>query len=234
MMIFLYLGMLVVPGPSALVVVQGLRELVARPVALLSAWLGSVAVFYLLWFGNTAAGQSYYNLPALAPICALFGLGMASILARLRWSSRAWAIGAAVLVVACAVPGWFYLFRQDRTILAATRWVREHTEPDALILCHAAHRADMQDYGPNAVFAYLSHRRTFIWSSHLAPSFRDEMLARSRYAVVTVPQDEGKMMTRIRKLRGLSTPQPPSMDWLLERGYWPLAEGTGFVVFRRQ
>lgn len=231
LMIAMYLGAFVAPGPMILAVVQGVRGLIARPVFLLVAWLGATAFFYVLWFGGTAAVQSYYNLPALAPICALFGIGLASLLAQ---RSRNLGIIAAVLVVACAVPGWVYLFRQDRTILAAAQWAREHTDPGTLILVHAAHRGDMADYGANAVFPFYAQRPTFIWANSMPAPMREEALARSRYAVVTMPLPEGKIATAIRKLRGMPNPPRPSVEWLVEGGFAPFAEDAGFVVFRRQ
>ena len=231
LMIAMYLGAFVAPGPVVLVVLQGARKLIARPVFLLVAWLGATAFFYVFWLGGTAAVQSYYNLPALAPLCALFGIGMASLLAH---RSRVVTAIAAVLVVACAVPGGVYLFRPDRTILAAAQWTREHTEPGSLILVHAAHRADMQDYGANAVFPFYAQRPTFIWANSMPAAIRDDSLGRSRYAVVTMPQPEGKIATAIRKLRGMPNPPRPPVDWLVARGFVPFAEYEGFVVLRRQ
>ncbi len=231
LMIAMYLGAFVAPGPVIVAVVQGARKLAARPAFLLPAWLGATAFFYLLWFGNTAAVQSYYNLPALAPICALFGIGMASLLAH---RPRAWSVAATVAVVACAAPGIAYLFRPDRTILAAAEWTRTHTEPGSLILVHAAHRADMEDYGANAVFPFYAQRPTFIWAGSMPADLRADALARSRYAVVTMPLPEGKIATAIRKLRGMPNPPRPSVEWLVERGFAPFAEDAGFVVFRRQ
>jgi hypothetical protein len=214
-----------------LAVLQGARKLIARPVFLLGAWLGATAIFYALWLGGTAAVQSYYNLPALAPLCALFGIGMSSLVA-----DRSCAVNAvaAALVVACAVPGGVYLFRPDRTILAAAQWAREHTEPGSVILVHAAHRADMEDYGANAVFPFYAERPTFIWANSMPAAIRDESLERSRYAVVTLPQPEGKIATAIRKLRGMPNPPRPPVDWLVARGFAPFAEDAAFVVLRRQ
>ena len=231
LMIAMYLGVFVAPGPVIFAVVQGARKLAARPAFLLLAWLGATAFFYLLWFGNTAAVQSYYNLPALAPVCALFGIGLASTLAH---RSRAWMVAAAAFVVACAVPGTVYLFRPDRTILAAAEWTHAHTEPGSLILVHAAHRPDMQDYWPNAVFPFYTQRPTFIWAASMPADMRDDAIARSRYAVVTLPPPEEKIATMIRKFRGMPKPPRPSVEWLVERGFAPFAEDAGFVVFRRQ
>lgn len=231
LMISMYLGAFVAPGPVIFGVLQGALKLIARPFFLLLGWLAATAFFYVFWLGSTAAVQSYYNLPALAPICALFGIGMASLLAH---RSRVVSAIAAVLVVVCAVPGSVYLFRPDRTILAAAQWTRDHTEPGSLILVHAAHRGDMQDYGANAVFPFYAQRPSFIWANSMPAAIRDDSLERARYAVVTLPQAEGKMTTAIRNLRGMPNPSRPAVDWLVARGFVPFAEDAGFVVLRRQ
>jgi hypothetical protein len=128
---------------------------------------------------------------------------------------------------------WSYLFLPDRPLLAAARWAHDHTEPGSLILLRATHRADMIDYAPNAVFPFYAGRPTLVWVANLPEPYRSAALDRSRYAIVTVPVPESRLRTAIRKLRGLSTPPRESTDWLVERGFAPVAEGEGFVAFRR-
>ena len=231
LMIAMYLGAFVVPGPAALAVLAGVRALRERPVFLLGAWLGSLAFFYLFWFGNAATAQSYYNLPALAPLAALFGLGMQRVLAA---RSRLVIVASVLLTVGCAGPLWVYLFTPDRTILRAALWARDHTEPGAVILCQATHRPDLTGYGANPVFHYYAERPTFIWTADLPEPYRSAALERARDAVVTVPLPAGRIVTALRKLRGLPLPLRESTDWLLGQGFAPVAEGEGFVAFRRQ
>ena len=236
LMIALYLGAFVVPGPAALAVLQGARTFAARPSLLLGAWLGAVGFFYVLWFGNGATAQSYYNLPAVAPICALFGLGMRSVLGSRRpaaWPRAAAAIGA-LLVIGCAAPVWVYLFQQDHTILAAARWARDHTEPGAPILCQVNHRPDLAEYGANPVFYYYAERPTFIWVPNLSDSLRTEALARSRYAVITLPRPLASgLLGRLQRFRGMHEAPPISTGWLTQSGFVPAGEGPGFIALRR-
>lgn len=236
-MVALYLGGFMAPGLAALGVFGGAIVVLRRGCSrVLGLWLASIVIFYLLWLGNGPASQGYYNLPALGPVCALFGLGVRAFLewprlARLR---RFAAPLAAFTIIGCAVPVWIYLFTPDRTILAAANWARDHTEPGAPILFRAAHRADLQDYAPNPVFPFYAGRPTFIWVNSLPEPYRSAALQRTKYAVVTLPQPEGKWLTRLRRLRGLPTPPPESTQWLEDLGFQPIAEDAAFVAFRRQ
>src|SRR5438105_7689690 len=73
-MVGLYLTAFIASGPSALIIGYGLWIFLrTQREKIFGLWLVSLLVFYLLWFGYTAAIHSYYNLPALAPLCALFG-----------------------------------------------------------------------------------------------------------------------------------------------------------------
>lgn len=235
--IALYLAGFVVPGFAALPVLRGAVVVARRGGSkILAAWLVSMVAFYLLWLGNGPASQSYYNLPALVPIAALFGLGMNALLSA-EWVQpwRPAAAGlATVLTVACAVPVWIYLFLPDRALLAAARWTHDHTEPGSVILFRAAHRADLKEYAPNAVFPFYAERPTFTWVKDLPEPYLSGARERARYAVVTVPLPESQIITAIRRLRGSPTPPRESTDWLLELGFSPLAQGEGFLAFRRQ
>src|SRR4029077_8393982 len=136
-------------GPAALIIGYGLLIFLRRQrEKILGFWLLSLVVFYLLWFGFAATNQSYYNLPALAPLCALFGIGMRELFSSqyfIRWG-RAATIGGAVMVILAATPVWQYLFRQDRQIFAAASWVRGNTQPGDVILFRPNHRNEMIDY----------------------------------------------------------------------------------------
>lgn len=236
-MVALYLGGFVVPGPAFLAVLRGLLVFVRdRSSRLLAGWLLSLAVFYLLWLGDGPASQGYYNLPALAPLSALFGLGMGAILSSER--VRKWRPAATVLpvliTVGFAAPVWKYLYTPDRVILAAALWTRDHTEPGALILFRPTHRADMVDYAFNAVFPFYAERPAITLTDNLPETYRRAALERSRYAVVTLPQPDGPVISAIRKLRGLPTPPRESTDWLLARGFSVIAENERFVAYRRQ
>ncbi len=237
LMIALYVAGFLIPGFSTLSVARGVPEIMrAKSPRLLVAWLVALAIFYLAWLGNGPASQSYYNLPALAPLCALFGLGMNAFLESPRVQRRRVLVAgiAATLTAGCAAPVWIYLFKQDHPILAAARWAREHTAPGSVILFHAGHRADMRDYTPNAVFPFYAERPSFIWTEQLMEPYRTAALQRSRFAIVTLPLPEGTVAAAIRRIRGMPLPPAPSTGWLREIGFAPVAEEPGFVAFGRQ
>ena len=96
----------------------------------------------------TEFSNCHHNLPALAPLCALFGIGMTSILEwqkLLRWR-RTVAVAATLLVVLPAIPICQHLFKQDRQILAAALWTKENTQPGDVILFRPTHRWDMIEH----------------------------------------------------------------------------------------
>jgi dolichyl-phosphate-mannose-protein mannosyltransferase len=239
LMISLYLSAFVVPGIAALATVYGLWISFRKwRWTVLSVWLGSLVIFYLLWFGNGPPAQSYYNLPALAPMCALFGIGMHDLLMR-NWIRR-WppALVTSVMILALvipAVPVWKYLFKQDRQILAAALWARENTAPDDVIVFCLNHRFDMIDYPFNAVPSYYSERPTFIWSRYNSDVLAATSLAHSRYGIVTRsgPVTEGPLAV-INRFRGRSTSEPESLEWLNHAGFHPVAEEPGFRVFKKE
>src|SRR4029077_15495308 len=103
-------------GPAALIIGYGLLIFLRRQrEKILGFWLLSLVVFYLLWFGFAATNQSYYNLPALAPLCALFGIGMRELFSSqyfIRWG-RAATIWAPLLVILHTIPVCPCLFSTD-------------------------------------------------------------------------------------------------------------------------
>jgi hypothetical protein len=237
-MIAAYVGVFILPGVAAPVTLYGfwvqIRERV-RP--FLSLWLLSLALFYLLWLGNTAAKQSYYNLPALAPLCALFGIGMGALL---RFPSlvrrhRSVAVVVAALVPLCAAPVLVYLFKQDRQILAAARWARANVPPGELILFRANHRYDMTDYPFNPVLAYYSGHRTFVRARFTPPSYTEAGLERATYALVTSPPppEEG-LVGRLKQLRSGSVLQEESTDWLSVADFRPFVSEDGFAAYKKR
>ena len=237
-MVFLYLGAFVVPGPLAIVTGYGLLVFLRKyREQILGLWLLSLAAFYLLWFGNTAAGQNYYNLPALAPLCALFGIG---VNAALGWSKivrrrLAASVVTVSVVMISAVPALIYLFKQDRPILEAARWTRAHTRSNETILFRPNHRWDMIDYPFNAVLAYYSDRRTFVWTRNTPDQYRQAALQRASYAIVTLPQPPARgILGVVNRFRRAYDRQPESVDWLESAGFEKVAMEEGFVAYRRK
>jgi Dolichyl-phosphate-mannose-protein mannosyltransferase len=236
-MAFLYVAAFIIPGPALVATAYGfLVFLRQRRVSFLSIWLASLAVFYLVWFGTGPTAQSYYNLPSLAPLCALFAIGMREILA-MKWI-RPWqtviSVFAGVLIVLSASPFWQYLFKQDRQLLAAARWAKENTSPNDIILFRANHRWDITDYPENPVPAYYSERTTFIWSRYMPETIAQPALERARYAVVTVPQSApANSLAILNRFREVRAPQLESPEWLEQNGFRPVEKHIGFEVFKK-
>lgn len=235
-MVFLYLGAFILSGTAIPAAAYGLWILVRRkPSSILGLWLFSLGLFYLFWFGNGPGNQSYYNLPALAPLCALFGLGMGALVARedTQPRRRSLVVAAIALTLLPALPLWGYLFRQDRQISAAASWIKHNTEPGDLILFRPNHHWAAVDYPYSAAIAHYGERPTFVWTAHTAPRVRDEAISRARYAVVTTSERrEAPFVDKINRIRNVQF-HPERMDWLESAGFISVAEQSGFAVYRR-
>ena len=236
LMILLYLGAFVVPAATAVMAAFGFWILARRerqPILLL--WFAGLALFYLVWFGNTGARQGYYNLVALAPLSAIFGIGIASLLgnATLMRHPRISTIAVTIVTVACAVPGLVYLFAPDQRVLAAARWTHDHTEKNDLIVFQPNHRWDMRDYPYNAMLSYYADRATVVWTRNTPERYRREALERGRYVIVTHLKTESDDKPRrwLASFRGLDKWKPQSLDWLAANGFTPLTEQDEFSVY---
>lgn len=232
--VFAYLAALLVPGAALLASAYGLYVWSRKKEAgILGAWLASLLLFYLAWLGNAGpAGQSYYNLPALAPLCALFGIGICGLLqsSALRSRQSLAAVSISILLLLSVAPGWRYLFNQDRQIAAATLWAKENTDPGDIILFRLNHRRDMTNYPNNPVPAYLSERRTFI----AAGSVTSDALDNSSYAIVTLPpQTTTGWLSVLERLRHRNPLPPESGEWLENAGFHRVARQPGFDVYKK-
>ncbi len=236
-MLGLYVIVFIFAGPPVLAGGYGLSKLLkARNPKLLMVWLIALMLSYLLWFGNGGTAQSYYNLPAMAPLCALVGIGIAHLLSTgmfQRWAKVA--IPAIVaLIVIPALPVYAYLFKPDRHLIDATKWVEANTRPDDVILFQLNHRADMVAYPYNAAPGYLSKRRTFIWTDEMPMDIKQMALKSSRFAVVTFPStSETGALAVFKRWRGLANPKAKGTDWLQQADYHSLLKTGDFEVFQR-
>lgn len=237
-MLILYIGAFIVTGPAALAAASGLGIFVRRKTGgVLGLWLLSIALFYLVWFGNAGTAQSYYNLPALAPLGALFGIGVAAFLSgeKIARAPRAAAVAVFALLLLCVAPVLRYLFQQDRQLLAAAVWTRDHTQPGDLILFRANHRWELVDYYYNPTLAYYANRRTFVRTRLTPEPYLRAGLERARYAVVTLPPPPvGGLMGRLNRFRGVTGIQSESSDWLEAAGFRALASESGFAVYEKR
>jgi len=236
-MIFLYLLAFVFAGPAALAAAYGLwRTLLKGHRCVLRVWLASLLVFYLVWFGNAATGQSYYNLPALAPLCALFGIGTAALLRKKPIRRFPKVAVAAVIIIATlpALPICKYLFTPDQQLFSAAMWTKANTQLHDIILFRPNHYWSVSDYPYNATFSYYSGRPTFVWTANTPQPYRDAALERARYAIVTIPHPaQSGILATINHFRGVSDRQPESTAWLEQSGFKELARQDDFVAFKR-
>lgn len=237
LMILFYCGAFIAPGATALACIYGLWHFVRhhrQPI--LGCWLASLAVFYLVWFGSGPTSQSYYNLPALAPLCALAGIGIAAILTwgqLERWRTGAKAV-AVLLVVAPAVPVLQHLFKQDRLILAAAQWARVNTNPTDVSVLLPRHRWDMVGYPLNPVFAYYAERPSFVWTPNTNEQHQGAALERGRYLVATQPQPPlAGVMKWIQRYRPQSAAVAEPIDPFLARGFTLRTQQDGFAIYER-
>lgn len=216
-------------------------------------WLYSLVFFYLAWGPSTAGLHSYYNLPALGPVCFLFGLGMPAVLdwlrKRLRNPRAAAPIGPVspgggvggffprALVFLTILPllcGSLYLFRQDRTILEAALWIKEHSKEDDLVFVRINHRRDNNDYPEYPVFSYYAKRRSWIDTTHLTQAERERALAASTWAVMTRPPQSSSWAEKIRDKISRYVPLKEIKDWPKPGSdFSPVLESDKFVILRK-
>jgi 4-amino-4-deoxy-L-arabinose transferase-like glycosyltransferase len=226
-------------GPLGLVCVAiGIWRLFrSRPWGPAVWWVLSIAFFYFFWSGPVGRGQSYYNLPALGPCALLFALG-ADWLWRLRVSSNLLRrCGAGMLIAGLAVfwtVGNLYLFQPDQVILECTRWIRENTQPDDLILLKANHREDSVEYQALAPYPYYARRRFWVYSHRTLDDEKERALATSRYALVTLPPQTVSARTAWRRrLKGEAFAVEDITPELSQAGFRPIYTNINFVVYGR-
>lgn len=238
LMIAGYLGAFVAPGPVMPAALGGLWVFLQKPRGgLLGIWLISVVLFYLVWFGNAGSAQSYYNLPALPVVAALFGVGMDAMISRKSFAHwrNATAVALTISLIICIAPVLRYLFTQDRTLLGAAAWLRTNTPPGTVAIFRPNHRWDMVRYPYNPVLAYYAERPTFVLTDFTPEPQRQAAIERARYAVVTMPPPAATgLAASLQRLRGSGPPVLASLDWLTKAGFSKLDEGEGFTIYVRR
>jgi 4-amino-4-deoxy-L-arabinose transferase-like glycosyltransferase len=238
--IALYLTLFVLTPAGVLLAVAGAWRLFRkRPWGLPALWCLSIVFFYVFWSGPVARQHSYYNLPALAPCALLFGLGVDWLWNRRFGAARPaprWA-PAALLLAALApflLGAGLYLFRPDPVIVESTRWLREHTRPEDLILVKANHRNDAVDFTWLAPFPYYAQRRCWIYSRFVPAEERQRALATSAYALVTLPPKQVSRLEGWRRWLKRERFTPDNIDDVLHQaGFHPVYTNADFVVLAR-
>lgn len=201
------------------------------------AWLGSLIFYYVFWAGGSSRIHAYYNLPALAPVCLLFGIGCA------RWLRGAWAVrfptgtrlAPAVLVLATALGPYWFLFHNDPVLLHATTWLREHTASTDLILVRINHRTDLCRYRHNSTVAYYAQRNIWPWVDDQTREVKDRALATATWALVTNPEQATERTEKLRRWVKQVGPLVEDMTWLeRQAGFVKVYETPEFTVYKRR
>lgn len=162
-------------------------------------WFLSTVVFYLVWGPRTAGGHSYYNLPALAPLAALAGMGAVqlwdmagghAVLRRLRpWAAGGLALGFG----AVSVVGMLYQNTTDQVVYAAARWIAENTSAGSHVIIKLNHEPMGVDHPHQPLFSYYAARPTWVWTKALPPGERAHALEKAAYVIETLPQPHGTL-----------------------------------------
>jgi len=206
-----------------------------RPWGFPAWWVGSVLFFFLFWSGPVARSQSYYNLPALGPSALLFGLGVDWAMDRFRFVPVRWATAMVMLaMIPFLAGGTLYLFRSDNVVLESSKWIRQHTQPEDLILLKANHREDAIYYDAVTSFPYYAERRFWIYSSRFAPEEMQRALATSKYALVTLPPERTSTIDAWRRRIKREPLMPENVDSVLEQGgFRAIHTNEHFMVYAR-
>lgn len=199
--------------------------------------LGSLAIYWFLW-AKGAAAQSYYNLPNLVLLSALFGIGTDNALRwmhnsqMLRLAVEAAKVCLTVLLLISGVVGFSHLSRPDRVTVEASEWIKKNTRPDDLILFQPRHSPSVMDYEHQPLLAYLTGRRTWIWTRSTPEWEKMRALQSSAYAVVTSPApSEGCLEKMRRKFKGEPPSPPTSIKELYPERLDLAGSGPGYDIY---
>jgi hypothetical protein len=199
-------------------------------------WAGSLVFFYLVWGMKTAGLHSYYNLPALGPICFLFGTSMPGILDRLRGGRFRWCAGFLVGLIILPLLGCsLYLFRQDHTILDAALWIKGQSRENDLVFLRVNHRRDNNGYPEYPVFSYYAKRKTWIDTDKMKEADRAHAVEVSTWAVITRPPSQSTWAEKIRDKIARYVPLVEIPDWPKPgSGFVPVHTDDRFVIYRKK
>ncbi len=202
-------------------------------------WFLSLAFFYLMWGPRTAFTHAYYNLPALAPLAALLGIGTVGFL---QWS-RSLALplqaglryGTLVIAAGFLLFGTYYLIRPEWSAYNAAVWLRDNVKREDIVLVKSNHLNHLATYPHYAAVSYYSGNRTWIWvTGHGALNTnKKHVLATSRWFVELVPPKEPDLLRQAQSLIKARQDKREDMSWLTNRpGVKLVHHGDGFLVYQ--
>ena len=236
-----YVGIFLITPLGVPFVVGGLvRMLRERRAVVAWAWGASLIFFYLMWGPSTAAEHTYYNLPALGPVCLLFGMGVAAFQQWLRvWvpsvSARGW-IGAAIVLVAVPFPlvTTVYLYSQDRVVYDSAQWLKQNTLAEDVVIFVGGHRTDFVDFPHVATVPFYAERKVWVWCSSLGSENKARAQASARWVVTTEPPENVSGLEALRRrVKAEVIHTHPDLSWLAASGFQQTYRGDGFTVYRR-
>ena len=237
-----YVGIFLITPVCLPLVVGGLvRLLRGRRHIVAWAWVASLVFFYLVWGPRMAGEHTYYNLPALGPVCLLFGIGVVGFQ---QWlgervpsaTARGW-IGAVITLAALPFPlaATAYLYSQDRVIYDCARWLGQNTVPADVFIYVGGHRTDFVDFPHVATVPYYAERKVWVWCNTLGAESKERARVASQWVVTTEPPEKaGTLEAWRRRVKAEMIHTPPDMSWLASSDFHEVHRGNGFTVYRKQ
>ena len=182
----------------------------------LVAWLGGLGLMVLVWGPRTCMGHAYYCLPFLAPTCAIFGKSAGSVLT--QGSRPAWlAFLLAAGILAGCLPMAAYLLRPDSTLRETADWMQTNIPPTDLVIIKANHSDYTREYPQLPGFSYLSGRKVWVWTPHLAQDEKNRALQTSRWILETHPPLRTSWWEELRKRIKRHQRELENIDNLIQR-----------------
>lgn len=237
-----YVGIFLITPVCVPFVAGGLVRMIrARRHVVAWSWVASLVFFYLVWGPRTAGEHTYYNLPALGPVCLLFGIGVVGFQ---QWlgervpsaTARGW-IGAAIALAALPFPlvATAYLYSQDRVIYDCARWLRQNTAPADVAIYVGGHRTDFVNFPHVATVPYYAERKVWVWCEMLGAENKERARTTAQWVVTTEPPEKaGALESWRRRVKAEAIHTPPDMSWLEASGFRQSYRGDGFTVYRKQ
>lgn len=202
-------------------------------------WFFSLAFFYLVWGPRTAFTHAYYNLPALAPLAALLGIGVVGFLHWSRGLARPFQAGlrygALLIAAGFLLFGTYYLIRPEWSAFNAAVWLRDNVKREDIVMVKSNHLNHLTRYPHYAAVSYYSGNRTWIWvtGSGALNASKERVLATSRWLVELVPPAEPDLLRRAQSWIKARKDNREDMSWLTDQpGVQLVHEGDGFLVYQ--
>lgn len=202
-------------------------------------WLFSLAFFYLVWGPRTSFTHAYYNLPSLAPLAAMFGMGIVGFLQWSQGLARPFSLtlryGALAVTALFALFGTYYLMRPEWSAYRAAIWLRENVPAEDILIVKANHLNHLATYPHYSAVPYYSGNRSWIWQTGRGAlnASKERVISTSSWLVELVPPDEPDILRRIQSAIKARKDNREDMSWITDRpGVRQVHRGDGFIVYQ--